>query len=122
MHVTSSPQSDKYFGNSTGLMGSYFGQLLARDGVTTMEDTDAFSQEWQVTNEEPKLFRTNMHPQYPHKCLMPSPKTAGQRRLGETIAKNTAEEACSHLSGKAFDNCVYDVMKIGDVEIAEASV
>jgi hypothetical protein len=40
---------DKWFTNSTGLMGSYeTGEMLARDGVTILNDPNAFGQEWQV--------------------------------------------------------------------------
>lgn len=116
-------QSAKYFGNSVGIMGSYNGTLLARDGVTVMENINEFGQEWQVTDEEPKLFSfAARHPQYPHKCILPEPKSEKARRLGETIAKSKAEEACSHLSGKPFDNCVFDVMAFGDLEMADAGL
>lgn len=37
-----------WFGNSTGLVGSLSSrELLARDGVTVMEDSNAYGQEWQ---------------------------------------------------------------------------
>ena len=52
--------------------------------------------------------------------MMPSPKATGQRRLGEIIVREAAEEACGHLSEAAFDNCVFDVMAIGDLDIANA--
>ena len=100
-------------------LGSYDGSLFARDGKTLMEDMDAFGQEWQVkAGEEPMLFRATREPQFPTKCMLPSPKAAGQRRLGETIAKDAAEKACNHLTGTNFENCVFDVMAMGDIEIA----
>jgi len=36
-----------HWAHSAGLMGSYFGKTLARDGKTVFEDMDAFGQEWQ---------------------------------------------------------------------------
>lgn len=115
------PESDSYFQNSVGLMGSYQGKLLARDGETVMDDMNAFGQEWQVNQEEPQLFRSARAPQFPQKCVLPTPKTTQERRLGETIPRQTAEEACSHMSGAAFDNCVHDVMAMGDVDVARAA-
>ena len=112
--------SSKFFENSVGVMGSYKGLLLSRDGLEILEDMNVFGQEWQVTDEEPMLFRTSRIPQYLEKCILPSPKTAGQRRLGETIARNNAETACAHVTGSAFERCVFDVMAVGDVDIAEA--
>lgn len=109
-----------YFVNSEGLLGSYSGDLLARDRKTIMEDTDAFGQEWQVRSDEALLFRAAREPQHPAKCVMPEKTTSEQRRLAETVSEEAAETACSHKKGAAFRNCVYDVMAIGDLELAEA--
>jgi hypothetical protein len=39
----------EWFGNSTGLMGSLSSsRMIARDGVTVIEDPNEFGQEWQV--------------------------------------------------------------------------
>ena len=121
VHINVGADVEKYFGESAGIMGSFSGDLLARDGVTTMTDTDAFGQEWQVTDKEESLFRSTRAPQYPEKCMMPAPKSASaSRRLGENIAKEAAELACAHKTGAQFNNCVYDVMAIGDLELAQA--
>ena len=38
-----------WFESSTGMMGSFRGgTMLARDGITVMEDPDEFGQEWRV--------------------------------------------------------------------------
>ena len=110
----------KYFRNTKGLMGSSDGTMLARDGHTIIDDANAFGQEWQVLPEEPMLFATAREPQSPQKCVMPSASAASQRRLGETTAKKAAEAACAHLSGRSFDNCVFDVMAFNDLEVASA--
>jgi hypothetical protein len=45
------------FVGTKGLVGSYpSGDLVARDGVTVMTDTDAFGKEWQVLADEAMLF------------------------------------------------------------------
>lgn len=105
--------------DATGLMGSWEGKLLARDGVTDMSsDPNAYGQEWQVRADEPKLFVTDREPQSPKQCRMPELAISG-RRLGEgNISEESAEAACAHVNGKDFDNCVSDVIFSGDVDIA----
>ena len=42
-------QVESFFVNSTGLMGNFeTGAMLARDGVTVLNDPNEFAQEWQV--------------------------------------------------------------------------
>jgi len=118
--INAGQESAKYFNRSVGVMGSFDGKLLARDGATVMEDMNAFGQEWQVTEEEPSLFRESRAPQHPSKCILPAAKASKQRRLGATIARQAAVSACAHLSGDNFENCVFDVMAIGDIDIAGA--
>jgi hypothetical protein len=120
--VVSGGMGSKFFGESSGLMGSYSGVLLARDGVTVMDDMNVFGQEWQVrSEEEPMLFRSAREPQFPEKCVLPTVQAARtkRRRLGETIARKIAEKACARASDNAFNACVFDVMSVGDVEAAE---
>lgn len=112
-------KSANYFGLSKGLMGSFSGTLLARDGATVMEDMNAFGQEWQVRDTEPMLFQADREPQYPRQCVLPSTKSTNKRRLGETVAKQAAENACSHVVNYAmFQQCAMDVMATGDFEMA----
>jgi len=119
------PDSDLDFADSVGLMGSWKeGIRLARDGLTVINDDNAFGQEWQVRGDmDPKLFMTDRSPQYPDKCEMPSPKKANQRgrRLGEGISDEDAEKACAHLKeGEGFEPCVYDVLATQDLSVAQA--
>lgn len=111
-----------HYGSSSGIMGSFNGTLLARDGTTVMLASDEFGQEWQVSakEDEPMLFRTVRAPQAPlEKCRLPLPGTKQTRRLGEAdIPKEEAEEACAHYNGQRKAACVFDVMTIGDVDIA----
>jgi hypothetical protein len=111
------------FANTTGLLGSMDGKMLARDGYTSLTDPDAFGEEWQVRDDEPKLFRTVREPQYPAKCRFPTAADATaakrQRRLGASkVSSEEANKACAHLEGKAKENCVFDVMAVGDLDIA----
>ena len=119
--ISKSHASSKRFGNSQGIMGSFEGQLLARDQETIMEDMNSFGQEWQVTDEEPMLFRTFRAPQFPERCVMPTPKAAEKRRLAErAITEEAAKKACEHFTGAAFEMCVYDVLAVQDLGVAQA--
>jgi hypothetical protein len=112
----------KQFGDSVGLMGDFgHGQMLARDGKTILDDANAFGQEWQVLDTEPSLFQALRLPQHPMVCTMPPPIQASQlrRRLLESspVAELAAEKACAHW-GEGKDDCVFDVLTTGDLEMA----
>jgi hypothetical protein len=111
----------KNFGDSTGLMGDFqYGVKLSRDGKTVIDDANAFGQEWQVRDTEPTLFQTDRLPQYPLECTLPTPVQASQlrRRLLESSADAlAAEKACAHW-GDGKDDCVFDVLTTGDLEMA----
>jgi hypothetical protein len=108
---------------SVGLMGSFdlegrkVGTLLGRDGETVFEDHDAFGFEWQVNDQDPQLFRAPGDVVYPQKCAMPT-LAANGRRLGESkVSKEEAEKACANKSGKDKENCIYDVLALGDADM-----
>jgi hypothetical protein len=112
----------KHFAKSVGLMGDFaMGRMLARDGETVLDDPNGFGQEWQVLDTEPDLFRSLRLPQYPLECIMPTPVQASQlrRRLSERSqdAELAAEKACEHWS-EGKDDCVFDVLATGDLEMA----
>jgi hypothetical protein len=113
----------EHFGESVGLMGAFgTSRMIARDGKTIMTDTNAFGQEWQVLDSEPKLFREARFPQHPQVCTMPPPMQASQlrRRLSESSgAQLAAEKACAHW-GQGKDDCIFDVLTTGDLEMAVA--
>jgi hypothetical protein len=111
----------KHFGDSVGLMGDFeMGQMIARDGNTVLNDPNVFGQEWQVLETERTLFQTVRFPQHPQVCTMPAPKLATSRRLSEsTVEEFAAEKACAHW-GEGKDNCVFDVLATGDLEMATA--
>jgi hypothetical protein len=97
--------------------------MLARDGNTVLDDPNAFGQEWQVLDTEPSLFQTLRLPQHPMECTLPPPVEASQlrRRLLETSSVNEldAEKACAQWGeGEGKDDCVFDVLTTGDLEMA----
>jgi hypothetical protein len=111
----------KHFGKSAGLMGDFGqGRRFARDGKTVLDDANTFGQEWQVLATDPTLFQTARFPQHPQKCTMPTPKATSmlRRRLSESsVDELDAEKACEHwLEGK--EDCVFDVLTTGDLEMA----
>ena len=109
-----------HFADSSGLLGSFLtGEKMARDGVTVLDDPIAFGNEWQVLDSEPMLFESARSPQYPAECKLPLMTEQTQRRLGETLAYEAAAKACSHWENKQ-DQCIFDVMASGDLEVAEA--
>jgi hypothetical protein len=107
------------FGSVTGLMGSYDGSMLGRDGTNLHDDINALGQDWQVRPEEGQLFRTVRAPQYPEACNLPV-ATVESRRLGEGISREAAEEACAQLEGKSRSLCVSDVIASGDLDVANS--
>jgi hypothetical protein len=113
----------KHFAKSVGLMGDFgTGRMLSRDGKSVIDDANAFGQEWQVLDSEPKLFRTVRFPQHPQVCTMPAPAQASQlrRRLSESsVDELAAEKACEHW-GEGKDDCVFDVLSTGDLDMAVA--
>jgi hypothetical protein len=110
------------FDDSVGLMGGFgHGELLARDGHTIIENPNDFSQEWQVSDSEPQLFTSSFFvPKYPKACILPEPieRQARRRLLANPVSRAVAEKACAHALAEEKDNCIYDVMAIGDVDMA----
>jgi len=108
----------KAYADSRGLMGSAkTGEKLGRDGVTVFEDEKKFGMEWQVTADEAMLFETAREPQAPQNCHIPEAPAEESRRLGESMARSEAEEACAnwHMNKEA---CISDVMLTGDKDLA----
>jgi von Willebrand factor type D domain len=119
------------FDGSTGLLGSQTlnGMRVSRDGVTFIEDVNAFGQEWQVLEAEDKLFHNYdlTVVQAPAKCILPPAMTAQttalrQRRLAESdLTAEKAEAACAHVKGEGEQKaCIYDVLATQDINMAGA--
>ena len=117
------------FADSVGLLGSTAG-MFGRDGVTNLEGHwNAWGEEWQVRDTEPKLFRDMEHePQYPAGCLYEGAskrQTRLRRRLTDGMAPDgvsvtMANEACAELISEELRNfCIADVLATGDIELAE---
>lgn len=110
------------FSHVMGLMGMYpNGDKVARDGVTLMEDPNAFGQEWKVKEHDPLLFHS---PGVDIFDSCPMPYDGGKqmkRNLRETqITTEVAEKACQNVDVASFDFCVMDVLATNDVNLAFA--
>ena len=93
---------------------SQFGFQL-KEFLSFVQQFWLLGQEWQVHEDEPQLF---VAPREHIGLCAPPPATEG-RRLGESISDEAAEKACAHLTGDLFDNCVFDVQALADLEAAE---
>lgn len=95
------------------------GKLLARDGVTVMDEPNTIGEEWQVRDSEDMLFQVARAPQYPGKCIIPNVTTTKTRRLGESITRDAAEKACAGWKENKI-LCIQDVIATGDLDLAAA--
>ena len=99
--------------------------MLGRDSKTVIDDPVLFGKEWQVRDNEMGLFGTARVPQFPEECIMPGEGSSingfKRRRLGQSsVTKQAAEKACDWWGPEVKERCVYDVLALGDLEIAEA--
>ena len=110
------------FMRSVGLLGSFpEGTKLARDGITVLEDSNKFGQEWQVRPDEAIFYQDVNSGQSTSMCVMPEQRTKQEkrRRLGEaTIQREAAAAACAHAKKEDYDSCIFDVMTTNDIEMA----
>lgn len=112
----------KKFEGSVGMLGSYpDGRTVGRDGTTLFTDMNEYGQEWQVREDEPKLFSVVEGPQHPAKCQIPAEIDTAEkrRRLGQSmISMEDAEIACSRVDEDSRDACIFDVLATNDIEMA----
>ena len=107
------------FGNSRGLMGSYEeGLMMGRDG-RVLEDPKEFGNEWQVHIDEPLLFHNIDGVQHPETCAEPLAEAKTRRLAMSMVSREAALKACMNGDKFDFEDCVADVLAIGNVEIAE---
>ena len=109
---------------TAGLLGDYSsGAMLGRDLVTILDDANDFGQEWQVQASEPKLFQvSDRAPQAPEEtCRLPTQKSTSRGlRLGSSVARAKAEEACAPMLVHNRKACVEDVLATGDLDLARS--
>ena len=79
--------------------------------------------EWQVTDNEAMLFHEVRSPQYPQKCILPVTAESSRRnrrrlRSTSTISIEQAQNACGDSSDQMYDFCIEDVLRTGDILIA----
>ena len=82
-----------------------------------MFDMNAFAQEWQVTDAEPKLFMTDRDPQYPTKCILPTAEMKKERRIGGLHWMDVAYVACQKVTGYKHNDCTKEVKATRDVSV-----
>lgn len=121
--VTVENATEANFGSSVGMMGSFKdGSLVGRDGATVIQKevgiVNAFGKGWQVLESEPLLFIVPTDKSF-GTCAAPSATDTSRRRLGEGVSMEDAERACAHHEdSQKRDMCVFDVVAMGDLEIA----
>ena len=114
--------------------------LWARNGTADLSnDWNAYGEEWQVKDVEPKLFQDqHRSPQHPNPCVYHQTTvttTSRQqqeedRKMGRhlrrrlvaeesTVTIEAATDACADFVGVKKEHCVQDVMAIGDLEVAD---
>ena len=119
-----------------GLLGEPIAgnRLLGCDSVTDMsKEWNKYGEEWQVRDTEPKLFQGHRAPQFPDVCIYHvsddslSKKTHNLRRRllhnaeydNGKVTREAANAVCDDFVDVNKDNCVYDVMVMGNLEVAE---
>ena len=111
--------------DSVGLMGEFStGNKLGRDG-RVIENENDFGLEWQVRDNEPKLFMETKGPQYPTVCRLPKPLSSQERKrrlVASPIKYEDALKACEHWPEADRDTCVYDVLATGELSLAQSGV
>ena len=115
INVVGSPMN---FEGSVGVMGTYpalHNGKIGRDGITFISDPDQFSEEWQVRDNEPILFKQNRHPQFPERCTPAINYSGAIRKLRDDEQELFAvQEACSDVTGPDWEFCIFDVTATGD--------
>eukprot|EP00980_Cylindrotheca_fusiformis_P028992 scaffold22689_cov163-Cylindrotheca_fusiformis.AAC.7 len=117
--------SKEAFGNTVGLLGDFkSGNLLSRDGQTSLDDFVAFGSEWQLLPADDMLFHDTSIPQFPQRCILPeNPRGERRRRLEESsITVQQAEASCAKALADEADikDCVYDVLATQDFDMVGA--
>lgn len=94
-------------------------RLLGRNGVTDMsKDCCKYGEEWQVRDTEQKLFQEHCAPQYPDECIYYISNDSLSKKT-HNLHRRLLDVVCEDFVGVNKDDCVYDVMVMGDLEVAE---
>jgi hypothetical protein len=115
VYVSINPFTDGFL-DGVGILGmrnkpGKFG----RDGTLLANDYNSYAEDWQVRDWEPQLFKETRYPKYPNACTRPPAMPA---RRNEDGSSRLAEEACATVINAAKDNCIFDVLATGDIEMA----
>jgi hypothetical protein len=109
------------FQSSYGLLGRFpDGALLGRDGSSIHANYIDFGSDWVIDSEKADRLLSQPNP-FPGKCHLASLEKVriGRRRLEQSLVSvEEAQKACAHW-GDQVDNCVSDVLLLGDLTLAE---
>jgi len=118
--------ANKDIAGSVGLAGSFpDGRMLGRDGTDLSQDRNAYGSQWQVQEEEPKLFHSAPagHPMAPYgTCKLPTLDAHQHLRTENAEMYRMAVDACQKegLTAADLNDCIYDVSMTKMVELATA--
>jgi von Willebrand factor type D domain len=90
--------------------------MIGRDRKTVIDDANEMGSQWQVRDDEPRLFYELRAPQYPAQCVLPKTPSRQLRLAPAEVAK--AEEACKNIDEEMHEFCVHDVLLTGDTGVA----
>lgn len=114
---------DAMLQDTYGMLGIHGKEgMIGRDLTTVLTDPNQMGIEWQVRDDEPKLFRdSNRAPQFPTQCIVP--KTSAQRRLRSNAdneeMRRAAKQACADVDDDQMrEFCIHDIMLTGDSDLS----
>jgi hypothetical protein len=113
---------DAYIQDTEGMLGMHDNNgMIGRDHSTVFQNENDMGSEWQVTDNELMLFQDRRYPQYPEKCILPAIiAETSRRRLRSTsvVSIEQAQDACAASSKQLYQFCIEDVLRTGDILIA----
>lgn len=106
-----------FLSDSEGMLGNQRKVgMVGRDRETVITDPNAMGLEWQVRDNERKMFSNSRAPQFPEQCILPEVKSRRLRQTPQELQR--AEEACANVNTSMRQFCVADVLQTGDVAMA----
>jgi len=107
--------SDDGFSDGVGVLGLRKTPGMFDRHGTPMFNTTLYTEDWQVRDWEPQLFKEARYPKYPNRCISPPEMPA--RKMEDGFLR-LAEEACAKASDGEKNVCIFDVLATRDIEMA----
>ena len=103
--------------DTNGMLGNRaIDGLVGRNNIV-LDSANDMGAHWQVSNEEPMLFREAAFPQYPETCVLPKVESRNRKLRSSPVHRRRAEESCAGVTGDKLQFCIEDVLLTGDHEI-----